>query len=759
MFSQLPRHEIVLLGVGHTHAHIVRMWKMNPIPDAHLTCISNAWTSTYSGMLPGVLAGLYEREDMEIDLARLCASAGVRLIVGNPTGLDLEQKSVLMEDRPAVHFDVLSIGIGSIPANLPGKCDPIQGIPVIAVKPMQTFLDRLDGEIQRIAERVQGREITVAIVGAGAAGVEIALCLPNRLKLRAPDRSFVLHLVDGGSEVLGNGPAKTIRRIRQELQSRGVRLHFRETVAGVDATGLKLAGGTHLPADLAIWTTNARGNPFAGSLGLATDDRGFLLTKSTLQVVSGAPIFAVGDSGTIEGQSIAKAGVYAVRQGPVLWDNLRRILHQKPLTEFIPQKSFLSALNLGDGRATISYKGMSFIGKTCWKIKDRIDRRFMAMYLDYSLPEMPSQNSEAAQQSSAAAMRCAGCGGKVAGSILSRVLAKLDLPQSPRVVIGLENPDDVAIVRAAEDGQVMATVDFFSSFMDDPYLIGRVAALNSLSDVYASGGRPIAALTMATIPVGPPKKQEHLLTELLAGGARELREAGVALVGGHTIESPQINIGFTVLADNGGSGAFVKSGIRPGQVLILTKPLGSGILLAAHMRGMCRADWLQSLIASLLQSNRAACEIARKYQITGMTDVTGFGFAGHLLEMLTPSQTAAVIHLESIPLYGGVKELVEQGVESTLAPANRQAEDAIEGGAWRQRISPQSNQFDPAFHARYRALFDPQTSGGILLGVPPEQANDLLAELKSNPGSCPAVVGQVIAKQADRRPIQFANTI
>jgi selenide,water dikinase len=342
-------------------------------------------------------------------------------------------------------------------------------------------------------------------------------------------------------------------------------------------------------------------------------------------------------------------------------------------------------------------------------------------------------------EANGAAMRCAGCGGKVAGSVLARVLKRLEIQPSEHVLLGLEAPDDAAIIRPPAGRPIVATADFFAAFLDDPYLVGRVAALNAASDLFAMGSRPLAALALATIPVGPPREQEALLYELLAGGLAELKRMGAVLVGGHTIEGPQTTIGYTMLADAGSGPPRAKSGLRAGDVLILTKPLGSGILLAAHMQARLKAAWWQPLLDVLLASNQPAAALADPFDIQGMTDVTGFGLAGHLLEMLHASNLATELRLDALPLLPGAAELSAEGVASTLAPANRLREAEIEASA-AVRGSP-----------AYALLFDPQTSGGLLMGVPEQHVEGVLGQLFQHGAPRAARVGQVIAPVGESR--------
>ncbi|MBW3600131.1 MAG: selenide, water dikinase SelD [Planctomycetes bacterium] len=745
MKTELPRSEVVLLGVGHTNAHVLRMWRMDPPRDAHLTCVSNYPVVTYSGMLPGVLAGQYPQERMEIDLVRLCAASGARLIVGEATGLDPSRRRLLFADRPPLAFDVLSVGIGSIPTREGVELD---GDAVLPIKPMQTFLTRLERRLRELHERCGDRPLRIAIVGGGAGGVEITFCLPSRVRKLFGERPVEMTLINAHGDVAGGVRRRTQDRVREKLARRGVRLMLPRRVVRVTQDEIVLDNGERIGADLVLWSTSAAAPPLLASLNLPRDDEGFLLTGATLQTTAGLPIFAVGDTGTIAGRELPKAGVYAVRQGPVLWENIRRMLAGRPLAPYEPQRGFMKLLNTGDGRALGDWKGITFEGRWTWSLKDRIDGRFMDKYQDYRPSEM---NGAAAPPDNPPAMRCVGCGGKVGGTVLARVLKRLEIPPSEHVLLGLDQPDDAAIVRSPGGRPMTVTTDFFAAPLDDPYLVGRIAALNAASDAFALGAQPLAALAMATVPPGDARRQEEVLFELLAGGLEEFRRMGATLVGGHTIEGPQLTIGYTILADSGERPPRAKANLRVGDQLILTKPLGTGVLLAAHMRAECRAPWMEMLLASMLHSNAPAASLLEEFDIAAVTDITGFGLAGHLREMLDATNRrsaadsseavspnacgfAAELYLNSIPLLPGAAELLSAGVESTLAPANRDAEAELVASI-QQRRTPQ-----------YAALFDPQTSGGLLLAVPEKHVDSVLAQLEQQSSIPAAVVGGILPR-------------
>lgn len=329
-------------------------------------------------MLPGVLAGQYSSEQMQIDLVRLCRDAGAELVIGEVACLDSAKRKIGLANGTWVPFDVLSIGVGSVPS-FTGVATWDQT--VVTIKPMQTFLERFDKRLVAARNSRVGGAVRLAVVGAGAAGVEIALCLPARVRQVLGDVLLELTLVDGHSQLLRGMPVRTEQFIQRELKQRGVRVLLQRRVVGAAKKALKFDEGPALAADVVLWATSAAAPPLLGKLGLPTDEHGFLLTRPTLQSLADPAIFVVGDSGTLIDHPAPKAGVFAVRQAPVLWSNLARIRRGRPLRTFRPQRGFLKLLNLGNGQALAEYRGLTAVGRWCWKLKDAIDRRFMAQFL------------------------------------------------------------------------------------------------------------------------------------------------------------------------------------------------------------------------------------------------------------------------------------------------------------------------------------------------------------------------------------------
>ncbi len=724
MQTNSAKNTIVLLGIGHTNAHILKSWKMKPIDDCRLICVTNFPIATYSGMLPGVLAGQYPLQAMEIDLVRLCVSANVRLIIGEVTGIDDERQRIKFADRPDLAFDLLSIGIGSRPSL--GGITLENESSVVSIKPMQTLSQRLHDRIDQCASQ---KEVSIAVVGGGIGSIEIAFCLHRYLQSKN-DARFKLKLIAGKSGVGAGLLDSTRQKVLKRLEAQSIEVVQGHRVQTIGQKHVVLSDRREITADIVLWATSAVAPQLLESFDYQKDGRGFLTTKPTLQTASNPNVFAVGDSGTIEGTNLDKAGVYAVRQGPVLWENLNRVILGRTLQDYRPQTKYLKLINTADGRSIAEFKGRSFYGRWCWWLKDRIDKNFMAMYQNYEPMPMATVPVD---PDSTDAMRCLGCGGKIGSQILSSVLDELDIVDHPSVIIGLKNPDDAAVIKT-RNNRVTVTTDFFASPLNDPYLTGRIAMLNSASDCFVMGAQPTAALALIQLPLQHAKTQLQTMRELMTGSVEELNRFDGAMVGGHSIEGPRLTAGFTVLGDQV-SDAKTKGMLAVGDELILTKPLGSGVLLAGLMQARLLGHHYLELVDSMLQSNAIALDLIRQHDVSAMTDVTGFGLAGHLKEMLVASAVSAELELEAVATLSGFEELVEQKIESTLAPDNR-----INAAA---HFLPQENIGAPEL----AKLFDPQTGGGILLGIAPEKSSAVLSFLNDHGFKKSAVIGQVVPRQ------------
>ena len=370
----VPQKTLALLGIGHTNAHVVERWATHSILGYRLVCVSNFATAAYSGMLPGTLARQFDDTEMRIRLQPLIERAGGELILGNVSGIDLPKQQLTFNDRDAVRFDMLSIGVGSMPVGLDSHASPM----IVPIKPMQDFISRLDNRVDALLKRDKPEPIRIAIVGGGVAGVEIAFCLRQRLRERECTNSAVISIFTSGTKVADGMRPRSVRLIENLLAQHSIAIHPLSRVARVSNDFLVTDDDREHAVDCVIWATGAGPSSILRKLALQKDERGFIATSNTLQSLTDKRVFAVGDCGTIIASPCPKAGVYAVRQSPVLWHNLNAFAKGRSLQTFAPQKDFLKLLNTGDGKALLEYKVLTTHGRWCLRLKNWIDRRFVS---------------------------------------------------------------------------------------------------------------------------------------------------------------------------------------------------------------------------------------------------------------------------------------------------------------------------------------------------------------------------------------------
>ena len=748
--------DIVLVGGGHSHVIVLKRFGMKPVPGVRLTLICTDMHTPYSGMLPGYVAGHYDYDDVHIDLSRLCVFAGARLYRDEVIGLDRANQKVLCRNRPPVPYDQLSINIGATPqlAGVPGAAEY-----AIAVKPIQRFNERWLALLERV--KTHAGTTTIVVVGGGAGGVELLLAMQWRLRKTLRDLglnpdALVFHLFTSSVGILPTHNSGVRRRFDAVLHQRGVTVHRQAEVSQVLAGRLQTRSGETLDADEIVWVTRAGGAAWLTGTGLALDEDGFIQVNEALQTVTDPNIFAAGDIASMVNHKLEKAGVFAVRQGPPLADNLRRAVQGQSLQAYRPQKTWLALISTGDKYAVASRGLIGFAGDWVWRWKDWIDRRFMAKFQDF--PDMSlaaptaqheSQTSvklsqeESLQAISAIAMRCGGCGAKVGATVLSRALSQLHPVQREEVVIGLKDPDDAAVVRVPPGKAMVHSVDFFRSFIDYPYIFGKVAANHALGDIWAMGAEAQSATAIATVPSGLESKVEDVLFQMMTGALEVLNDADCALVGGHTGEGKELALGFAIngLIDDNPDAILRKGGMQPGDVLILTKPIGTGTLFAAHARLAAKGRWIDAALQSMIVSNRLGAQCLRKFGATACTDLTGFGLLGHLVEMTRPSGVDAELNLSALPLLDGAEECVANGIVSSLQSANVRLRRALR------------NQEAMVKHPRYPLIFDPQTAGGLLASVPADRADDCIHALRALGYGKTVAIGRILAQGDALEPI------
>ena len=681
--------DLVLVGGGHAHVLLLRKWAMAPLPGARVTLINPSPTSPYTGMLPGYVAGHYELDELTMDLVRLAQFAGIRFVMDEVNDVDLNNQRVLRKNGPAIHFDILSLNIGIALA-----LDTVGGFAEFAIpaKPMAQFAQRWNDFIGI----VKANEFTpkIVVLGGGVGGVELALAMKYRLQDLVSVKPSVA-IVEQKNDILGEVEASARKKLWKHLDNSDIEVFCNSSATRIHADKVDLSTGISLPANFVVGTAGA--NPFnwIKDIGLPCD-KGFITVDNYLKSPVNPSIFAVGDCAAFKENPLPKAGVYAVRQAPILYHNLKASLAGKKLVPFRPQKDFLKLISTGEKNAVGLKLGICFEGSSIWSFKDFIDKKFMNKFvleitaptID-TLPEAALGSNEILAESK---VLCGGCGAKVSNASLQSVLEDSISPYE-------EFNPDASEIRLGANSLVVST-DHLRSFIGDHALFARITALHAMSDVWAKGATPLYALASITLPRMSETLQRETLREIMASSSMTFEENGGRIIGGHTSQGAELTIGFTVMGNS--PGPYTSHlGAKPGQLLILTKPLGTGVILAGLMQGKVSGETLYHALGIMAQGSNLAARTLTPL-VSTMTDVTGFGLAGHLYNLLVSSKVGASLNLASIPTIKGAVELSAEGIRSTL---------------WKSNSTIPCELINESEASNFNLLFDPQTSGGLLATI------------------------------------------
>ena len=702
--------DLVLIGGGHAHALVLKMWAMNPLAGARLTVINPAPSAPYSGMLPGFVAGHYTSDELYIDLIRIARAAGARIVLGKATHLDREQKHIIVPGRAPIGYDVCSVDIG-ITSGMP----ELDGFTEHAVpaKPLDDFARIWEGFCQETGPA------QVAVLGAGVAGAEVAMAAAHRLQRLG--RTADVTLIDR-SKALSRLGTQARTKVLKSLKELKVTLLEHTKVERIEADQVIVEGRAPIPSKMTLGAAGTRAYKWLSDLGLGME-QGYIKVLPTLQSETDSDIFAVGDCAHLTHAPRPKAGVFAVREAPILFHNLRAALSDGKMKEYHPQSDYLKLISLGGKIALAEKLGVAISGAMMWKWKDQIDRKFMDQFetlKPMAAFELPAEHASDAEQY--AGPICAGCGSKVGrGALASSALHHTGAERDDVVTL---KGDDAALLQMGDLQQVLST-DHLRAFTHDPVLMTRIAAVHALGDIWSMGAKPQSAMVSLILPRMSTALQERTLEEVMCTASDVMRDAGAQIVGGHTSMGAEFTVGFSVtgLADRA---PITLGGAQIGDVLVLTKPIGTGVVLAAEMQMRARGSDVGAAYASM---SRAVAQDARALNAAhAMTDVTGFGLAGHIANICRASQVGAELNVNAVPLLDGALELSEAGVQSSLYTDN---------------LSDALTLMNAPTSARARLMLDPQTAGGLLVALPDAKAQKAIAQMKAQ-GIDAVEIGRVV---------------
>jgi pyridine nucleotide-disulfide oxidoreductase family protein len=371
------RGKVVLVGGGHAHVQVLESLRRRPFRSADVTVVVDRPVALYSGMASGLIAGQYRVRELEIDLPALCAWAGAECIVDPMVEIDAGSRRLSLASGNRLAYDVASINVGSTVAGM-----ELPGIRSAAIptRPIGAMIRRTEELVESLEGRTNGTPCRLVVVGGGVGGIELAFAYREALR-RSGREGVETTVVHAGDRILEGYPAGMVRRVEKAASPRGIEILCNREVRSATPDHVVMGNGDRRPHDVLVWVTGPASHGIVRRSGLPVDGRGFARIHSTLQAEGHDDLFAAGDCATlIDHPDTPKAGVYAVRQGPVLTHNIRAVLDGRPPKTYRPQRGFLTLMNLGDKTALGAKWGFSFRGRWVMKLKDRIDRKFVSRF-------------------------------------------------------------------------------------------------------------------------------------------------------------------------------------------------------------------------------------------------------------------------------------------------------------------------------------------------------------------------------------------
>jgi selenide,water dikinase len=684
--SASARYSLVLVGAGHSNIALIRRFAMDPLEGVLLVVINPESTAPYSGMLPGFLAGQYIADELFIDVAALCKQAAARFIRGSFERVDTASKTVIVRHQAlpnarelCIPYDYAVLNTGAAPADSFPSTHP----GCYYVKPIRKLLI----DLPRIDERMRGGNRSMVIAGGGAAGIELAFAFRARYGSDA-----AITLVSRRSIDHDNALSAGASVIRRALEKKRIMLLESVEVTEAIVEEVLLSNGRSVAAHVVCVATPVRAPSWIERSGLAGKD-GFLTVNAELQVDDCEGLYASGDIVNLP-FSRGRSGVMAVRAGQYLAKALWQKIQGRHVSPFRPQRHWLTLLNLGDGEAIAVRGSLAYQGASLFKLKDRIDQKFMARF-------------KPRRMSSAEAMRCEGCAAKLPGDMLTSVFG--------------QQFEDGAITTQQGVSRIRS-IDALTHLVDDPYLVGVLAMRHAVSDVWAMGASPTTALTLIAVERALSQHLEASEFVQAQAGLHDAAHAyGVEIVGGHSLSLNQPMIAVQIEGEC--TRPVHKDGAMAGDELWITGPVGSGILFSALASGFTVGAFIDQWVTNALKSLFEASQTAAQEGVHAMTDVTGFGLAGHLREMLS-GKNLGIQWAENIVTFSGVDECIARGIQSTAYVDN-------------VRYAQQIGHKAPS-----AVVFDPQTCGPLLIAAPPETAKRVIQHWEEA-GLSPQQIGVV----------------
>ncbi len=702
-------NHLVLIGGGHTNVLLIRKWLMSPklMPEIPVSIISRDSNLVYSAMFPSVIAKSISLEESLIDIQSLAKNAKIAFIKAEVKDIDFNLKKIVLHNRPSINYSKLVLNFGSQTRISPEFDNLVKTQIAFPIKP---FLKAYE-LIQKEDIYDSGKELPFVIVGSGLAAIEVAYALRKRWRNRS------LKLVCYTKKI-NNKIVKSLRNSNIGLVHN---LDF-------DYGKILLCTGNISP----LWVKKK---------SLDLDRSGRIITNQNLKLRNFSGIFAAGDCAVIDSAKRPASGIFAVKVLNSLVNNIKKDIEGQSLKKWFPQRFGLQIVNLfpqNNPTAFAIYRdlvfGPSFL---IWFLKNRIDIDFIKKF---RLKQKLMNKKEKFNSMSF----CRGCAAKIPQVVLNKSLINANLDNLAT------SPEDSVEIYKNGDDIILQSIDGFPALLSDAWLNARITTMHACSDLWACGAKISSAQALISLPQVEKESQNYLFSQCLQGIKSSVEEQGGELIGGHTFESRSlvnkpyslgIEIALTVQGVlKNGSKPWLKSGMKMGDILLMSRPLGVGIFFAAQMQNINIQGNANLIMKNLMTSQQYLIDQIYLFQeqfgesfINAATDITGYGFMGHLKEMVESSNLSrkknnlesikVVLDLFAFRSYPGVFDLIRKGIKSTLFESNKEIIDAIFRENWNDRIisfSKEDSIDKENLMDRMSLLLDPQTCGPLLISCDPK---------------------------------------
>ena len=703
--------QLVLIGGGHSNVQVLRKLCMHQYNGLNVILISESYGAIYSGMTPGYIEKIYSLDEITIDLQRLCFNAGATFIKDKVISLDEENKILHLKENPSISFDILSINSGSISNKQTIQIE--NDSKIISVKPIGSLVSKLK-KIDEVIEKSSQKKIS--IVGGGIAAFELSFALHKRY-----DGKISIDIISKHPLGEKNLNTTSINKVKKIAKTMGIKL-ISQQVISINNSEIKLDDDI-FHSDLILLSTGASLPEWLVKSNLEIDEN-FIAINQQLQSLNFKNIFVSGDAASIQNSKRPKSGVMAVRQGEILKDNLFLFLQNKTLKKFKPQKNWLYLIGTYKNSAVLNYFNFSFEGKWCWALKKIIDLNFMKKFY---FPGQIDMNKKIfnlnENKDDIPKMFCQGCGSKVSKNTLSNFLSSQKTNQE------LSDATEIEF----KQNNILQTIDHIKLFKSfNPYDFGIISYLHSQNDILAAGGTVHSLSVSIGVPFSKNLVESFYLEYFMRGIQNEVTRDGAALASGHSYQTEEPAI--TITMNGNKSEKSNKSLAAQGNLIYLSKPLGTGYLLAAYFQNsnLISVSDFEKLLTYLKKGNNLAAKLGFSYGSQLMTDISGFGLASHLGDICQSSNLSAQIKFNNDILINDKIEILKN----------------FESSGYKNNYLSSFNSIDIRDdHPLLRVIFDPQTNGPLLITIDKEKKDGFENDFQKNYLSKPLLIGEFIQKK------------